>query len=296
VQFDWYQATIITDHADNVITGLALEQPSGHLEEGRGQHGYKHSVTVRDEDGDRFAQVHFGGANGVAPHVVSSGHHSPVVADTIRRLWPVHEVTRADIASDMRGEGLFETLMPVCKKIMRMNGMDGNTRLPDEPGKGTTYYMGSPTSLTSARLYEKGKEQFKKTNDPAFLDMLDWTRLELQARPKRENRLICASMMPHDFWGLSRWAQAVAATVLDHEAAKVGVSAYRRTDKDNTRRHMCHQYGNLFKDWVIDEGSPEAMGRALIKMIEGLHWEKGKINEHRHKASHRSTLRGRQAT
>lgn len=272
MQFDWYAATLPEKDHSEVIDYLASCQSLGSIETGRPRLGYEGHTIVLDGDGEHWASILHGGANGIG--VVGTGEAASGVAQAVRDRWPWHMVSRADVASDMRGDGLFGELVPVCQRIMRSHGVRGSTRLDDDPDKGCTYYMGSRTSQTFGRLYEKGKERFAETKDPKFLEYFDWLRLELETKPVRQNRLACSQYSPDQFWGMSRWARAVSREVMAHDAAKAGVSLYRVSDEQVSRRHMVRQYSKLLSRWKDDAGSWAELGLALKDMIEVLEREK----------------------
>lgn len=270
--FDWYAATVPEKDPAGVIDYMASQQPSGSIETGRPRLGYEGHTIIRGDDDEHWASVLHGGPNGIG--IVGTGEAAEGVARAIRAQWEWHMVSRADVASDMRGDGLFRELVPVCQRIMRAQGVRGSTRLDDDPDKGCTYYMGSRTSQTFGRLYEKGKERFAQTKDPKFLEFFDWLRLELETKPVRQNRLACSQYSQDQFWGMSRWARAVSLEVMAHDAAKTGVSVYRVSDEEVSRRHMVRQYSKVFTKWKHDTGSWAELGLAIRDMIDAQEREK----------------------
>lgn len=273
MQFDWYAATVPEKDANRVIDYMASLQPLGSIESARPRHGYEGQTVIRGEDGDVWASILHGGTNGI--NVYGSGASANVVADAIREAWPWHMVSRADVASDMRGEGVFEQLVPVCQRVMRGHGVTGRQLRDDDPEKGVTYYMGSRSSQTFGRLYEKGKEQYAKTKDKKYLEYLDWIRLELETKPQKQNRLECSQYSPDQFWGMSRWARTIAQEVLSHEAAKVGVSLYKVSDTMLSRMHLVRQYYKMLDHWADDLGSWADLGLTLKELVGSMKKERG---------------------
>ena len=100
MRFDAYKASLPggTD-AERVIDFLAMNNPEGELIEGRPRFGYEACTSLRDGDGERWADVLHGGSNGVL--VEASGDSTPDLVAIIRRAWPVHAVTRADVCQDL---------------------------------------------------------------------------------------------------------------------------------------------------------------------------------------------------
>lgn len=261
MEFDWYQATV-PEKPDFIADAVVMAYDDHFIETGCGRLNYESSTTVRRANGDTVLTVLHGGQNG-NPNVQATSHYAGPVAAILREHWPVHEVTRCDVASDMMAPGVFDALHPLCQTVARKHRMKGRIQLPDDLDDGRTYYLGSTASQAFARLYEKGKEQFKKTGDPAFRDMFDWVRLEMQVRPQRDNRQVVAGLAPEQVWGLTRWSRELASEALSIDAAKVGVSAYRRSKDEVTRRHMMAQFGNVFTRWADEVGSWAELGIAL---------------------------------
>lgn len=279
--FDWYQATV---HclADDLITEVAKMHPDGDIQDGRGRNNYKHSTSIVLPDGDVAAVVYHGGENG-APNVQGSSAHAEPLAKMLRSVFAhQHEVTRADVCADMMAPGLWDALHPLCQQVVRQYRLKGRMQLPDDLSEGRTYYMGSPTSQAMARMYEKGKEQLLKTGDPVFKGMLDWVRVELQVRPKKENRTLFAHVTPSQAWGFTRWSIDLSSKTFDLEAAKVGFSMYRKSADERTKRHMAAQYRKLFMRWAESNGgSWEALGRQLRDLVEEINYERKRSSQDR---------------
>ena len=149
MHFDWYQATI---EAHPMALLDAVKSDAGdqadRVDHGNGRHNYANSSRLLDLEGGRIVEVLHGGSNGT-PNLAASGIYAGPVSETVRRLWPVHRVSRVDVCEDMVGDGLFDHLEGVCRTIGRQFRIKGTTILPDDPADGSTYYLAvSYTHLT----------------------------------------------------------------------------------------------------------------------------------------------------
>lgn len=265
MRFDYYSATVPETDPEHVINYLAQMHPQGELRTGRPGLGYTGSTSIHDGEGDRWARVMHGGPNGVL--VVGTGASSPEVAQAVRDAWPVHMVTRADVAVDMQGEGLMGQLSAVAIRIAMAHRLGGKRIGGFYPGDGTTINLGSRTSQTFGRLYEKGKEQYAKTKDEKWLEHFNLVRLELEVKPQKQNRLACSQYSPEQLWGMSRWSRDISQTILNHPAAKVGLSLYKVSEDEVAMRHMMRQWGKLLGRMKDKTGSWAETGIRLGELF-----------------------------
>lgn len=145
-------------------------------------------------------------------HLIASGKRSPIVCKAVRKLCPVHFVTRADSALDFDGAEAWATLVEVAERLR--NGQVGRrmsaTRvLQDVETGGKTYYLGSMKSSSFLRVYDKTQEQRAKVPKHLRASIPDeWTRAEVVARPAdKERRLYLAHCTPLDVWSVSQTYQ-----------------------------------------------------------------------------------------
>ncbi|RYF06081.1 MAG: hypothetical protein EOO77_27435 [Oxalobacteraceae bacterium] len=265
MRFDWYSASVPETDPDHVINYLAQMHPEGDLRTGRPRLGYTGVTSIHDGEGDRWADVLHGGPNGIA--IVGTGDAAPAVAQAVRDAWPVHMVSRADVACDMQGGGLMDQLSTVAVRIAMAHRLSGNRIGGFYPGDGTTITLGSRTSQTYGRLYEKGKEQYARTKDKKWLAHFDLVRLELEVKPQKQNRLACSAYSPEQLWGMSRWSRDIAQTILDHPAAKVGVSLYKVSEDEIAMRHMMRQWSKLLGRMKDKNGSWAETGIRLGELF-----------------------------
>lgn len=276
MRFDAYKASLPrgTDAAQ-VIDHLAMSNPLGELVQGRPRFGYEVCTSLRDGEGDRWADVLHGGANGVL--VETSGECSPGVVDLIRGAWPEHAVTRADVCRDLVVEerGLFDRLAPVLDGIVRTHGrVKASGIIPRvRPDDGATYTIGSRSSETYFRVYQKPEQMVAQgLADRSFRVYFDrWVRVELEAKPQKDNRLLAALFQPKDFFGLSRIARSVADEILDTEVEKTSAINFKSfTTKARQRRVLMMQWQNVLNEWREDAGSRAGLGIEICDMLEAL--------------------------
>lgn len=275
MRFDWYAATLPGGtNAEQAIDWLAYQNPDGDIVQGRPRFGYEACTVLRTGDGDRWCDVLHGGANGV--QVTTSGEVSPQVVDLVRQCWPVHQVARADACEDLVADevGLFGRLHPQLQELVKRNGrVKADTIMPDDRNAGATYRIGSRTSETSIRVYQKPEQLVSVgLGDNSLRILFDrWVRFEVEAKPQKENRLLAASMSPEQICGLSRIARDISSVILGLSGDKTGVSHYKPfSEKVRARRYLGRQYGNLLRDWKEEVGSWSEVGIALRDMLAEL--------------------------
>lgn len=242
-QFDWYQATVhIAPEA--LVQLLRQNLPENVLRtNGKGQNSFRHQALLHDPDGEVYCSVQHGGVNPF-PNAKATSDHAPALAAVLREcLSDRHRVSRLDVAVDYRGEGCFDDSVRLLGRVARKHGVKGKKILPDDPDDGATYYLGSPSSDLRLRCYEKGKELYAKTGDPVWKNFFDWTRMELQVRPKKDFKERAATMEPEAFWGCSPWTRAIASGVFDMSPDPVSIKRTRIADHDRAMNFLIAQYG-----------------------------------------------------
>lgn len=282
MRFDAYKASLPGGtNAEQVIDFLAMNNPSGELIEGRPRFGYEACMSLRDGDGERWADVLHGGSNGVL--VEASGDSTPDLVSIIRRAWPVHAVTRADVCQDIIEDerGLFDRLAPRLDSLVQAHGrVKAKGIIPRvRPDDGATYTIGSRASETYFRVYQKPEQMVSQgLGDKSLRVFFDrWVRVELEAKPQKDNRLHAAQFEPQQFFGLSRISRSIADEILDALVEKTSVINYKSiTAKERQRRVCVQQWGNVFRDWKGELGSWAEFGLAVREYLEDLDREKAK--------------------
>ena len=216
--------------------------------------------AVEPATGDTLATVLHGGPNG-APNALASGENAPQFADLLRRLWPqAHRVTRCDSAEDVRAD--FRPMHAACRAIAALQGVKGESIVPDDLGDGSTYYMGARSSATRLRCYEKGKQMAPLAVDAATCPP-DWVRLEVQWKPVRDARVIAAGLTPGEVWGVSAWTRAVAVELLASNPDRIVVRPRLRTSYEARVLALHTQYGALLDEMFARHGSWSMVGEQI---------------------------------
>jgi hypothetical protein len=223
-----------------------------------------------------LATVYHGGHN-PHPNVKASGgdaltRHANVLADILRAEFPRHRVSRLDVATDRRGEGLFDQVYSCMHAVWQDQRAKGR-KFKDQtvggsaPEDGRTYYLGSKTSALQCRAYEKGKERLSATGDDYWLDYLDLVRIELQVRPEKDFKSTAATLEPEAFWGCAEWSRQVAQGVLAMSAEPIMLKMPRLPDHERAMRAMTGQYGPTMIRQIEALGSWEAFCEDLYRRL-----------------------------
>lgn len=240
MQFDWYQATISAPHQviiDQVMASLDGAHDVEHLD--HGGKGYKGTALIRDRGQDTLATLLYA-SKSASPNLKGTSHNAVPVANLIRRHWPVHSVSRLDVAEDMTADGLFDNIEDRMRKIARGHSIEsGKVIVPDVAAKGRTYYVGAASSATMVRLYEKGLHEIGRGNADADPNHV---RLEIQARPQKAAKQRFATIEPASVWGSSKWTQHLAQEVMALDVQRLHLRPREETDLEMTTAHVAHQY------------------------------------------------------
>jgi DNA relaxase NicK len=292
MKFDWYQATI----EDNPIAVLDQVKKLGNevrsADSSARRWRYRQGWEVLHETRGTVALVMCGG-NGDKPHAIATGEAAAAFSEVIRDHWlDRHLVTRCDAAEDFNEAGAYVRLRRAARKIAKANRLAfPQVSDPLNPKAGRTQYVGSPASDYRARIYEKGWEQFGKLSalfrkqgfdiqnqEVPFIvnestgELVrpeDWTREELQVRPKQEEaRRLVASLSPEQCWGVSPWAQELAAVTMALDLERIVMRTKKVSKDEEALRWMCQQYSGPLVRLYQDKGSWERMGQELGKLIE----------------------------
>lgn len=277
--FDWYAATVRTD-APGLLESVAPLLVDGARVEhvGRGLHGYTESAEVHGPDGV-VARVLWGGANGW-PHVWASGACAPVLAESLRALYPTaHTVSRADSALDVVAVDdsvgdAWDVLLAECLAAAEAHRVKLGTagdwvtaRRPDDAGR--TLYVGAKSSPVMVRLYEKGKQLRARADGAAAGAVPDGlVRLELQARPDKAARWRAASLGPEQLWGLGQWTSDLYARVTGGAVERVPAREWNASDDVRALTYLARQYGPTMGRLAARLGGWDRAGVYLGRLVE----------------------------
>lgn len=204
---DWYTATVDSP-TDALISGLVDHFDAVSRELPVAHNGFKRAFEI-NHDGNRIAVVSFGGVN-VRPSVLASGAPSQAVMNYLRSLPCLHAVSRMDAAIDFVGESAFDQITDIVLRILeehKFRGVVPGIRQDGDwiHGKGRTLYVGSRTSRTFFRLYEKTAERLAAgdQNVPE-----NWVRAELEYKPATAaEKRRASALSPDDCWRASSWTR-----------------------------------------------------------------------------------------
>ena len=267
-RFDWYQATVGAPVQDIQACLSALVESPRWVPQKRGTQGYAWANHLEGSDGTA-ARLWWGGSH-TFPHVVLSGGDAHHGAMLLRASFPeVQAVSRVDVCIDYSEPGAYDRLQAAALSVASEDRLKVNTAgdhlLTFE---GRTLYVGSPSSHTRLRLYDKGAQlrvQFAK--DPAKLAEVpeNLARFEAQVRPQTSAARFSASKVePMALMGSAKWLRKLMALVagLDIEPFQAG-KVWRQSDDDRAYCALLAQYGGLLKRVRHDLGSWDMVGRQI---------------------------------
>ncbi len=299
--FDWYQCTIFVSHIDKTaprvlgaflpedvtfpieyfgaVEGLALEYGGAvDIRSVPARNGWRHAVQICR--GSRvYCTVSMENSSTMKRcfNCQWTGSDATQGAEIARRLFPGHNVTRADVAIDAcfsAPSGLTTgQVLGGCIDIAVRHSL-GTTMLGDWSGReqtGKTLYIGSFKSALRVRVYEKGRQPGTMPQDP------DWVRFELVYRPKGQALRKAASVLtPNDiassyaafFEIVQTYYHDISDTAIPVRLTEV-VNRHE-IDADRALEHMFTQYGKClrakcemfdtnqgFADWFMSKLYPD---------------------------------------
>jgi hypothetical protein len=271
--WDWYQASFIAD-PDSVIS-LICKELNCICELSKPQPPYLYGVafhplevrTGKIDKNHTLMTLHYGGINDRLL-LRASGEEAEIFAPFIRKHWPDHQVSRADMAVDFDQKGIFlelsSWLLDYAKANKLKTGFAGDWA---NGTQGRTLYVGSRQSAVYIRLYEKGYQQLSLGSKHASLD---WVRFEAEIKPQtKAAKIRMAIMAPHQCFGVSRLMRDFAGKYGGrYDAVRVGKG--RPEKSSNPLHYMALQYGDILTDYLVDqmgENSPEVVLANLLALI-----------------------------
>lgn len=235
MRFDWYSGTLYAQPS------LWIERIKSDFGEGfepaEPQKMYKQALK------HRFFKhkISWGGHN-PHPFLVATGGQSHAFAEFVRSSGLRHSVSRVDVAQDFLEHGGYDRLNAIIEPIARAARCEVIFQGDPDPNSlsGRTMYYGSTKSDVRIVVYEKGKERLKA----GFSDApIDWVRVELRIRPRKDRKQKAAHMSPKELWGFSRWSQQVSGAIDGRLPAYVPDESRRQCSLEQTFSHMLKQYG-----------------------------------------------------
>lgn len=263
-RFDWYQATVPAEVGDIRAVLQPLSECGSWQPLQRAPHGYGGGERLVDADGP-VAMIWYGGMH-ARPHVVLSGETAQAGAEILRAELPDHAVTRADACIDYADPGAYDRLQALALGVAADKGIKVGTAGDHLLTKdGRTLYLGSTSSHTRLRLYDKAAELRQQyAQDPVRLATVpaELARLECQVRPQnREAKRAAAKADPLSLMGSAAWMRLLMRQVagLELEPFEAG-KPWRQSDDSRAYAAVLAQYGGLLRRMFGDLGSWECVG------------------------------------
>lgn len=292
MRFDWYQGTI-EDKPLAVLEKLSKLGDEVRAADGMAKcYHYGQGWAIHSHTRGVVAHVLAGG-NGGNVHALASSDATDAFVDLVRNEWPErHLVTRMDSAQDFNESRCYDRLRKVTRRIAKRHRLSF-PQYADvlNPKAGRTQYVGSPKSDYRVRLYEKGWEQVGKLLDalkmgPGGADSVqtitneatgeklrpeDWTRLELQVRPRQEAaRRQAASLTPEQVWGCTDWALEMAKESMSLDLQKIVMRTRKLSADDEAMRWMCRHYGAMLHRLHSDLGDWSCVGLQIGEVLKSM--------------------------
>lgn len=247
-QTDEHETAFIHDLAN--ILGATI------VESSKGQSSYPNMIMLQGERerGKFNVRCRYGATRqNMNLSLASTGFISIEVKEALKQLGVWYIITRADVAIDWVGD--FDHWHSICKAFRVKRGLKSGTVGDWEDGAdGRTYNMGSRTSESMARLYEKTLELRQKgyVNVPDNL-----LRLELEYKPIKQKRELL-----QDFDLVQLLSQSKVGTDLFNHVFELGLtpSKHDYTIQDDiwiALSHVAVQYRRHFKQAIAENGWDE---------------------------------------
>ena len=251
--FDWYQATVEADPSH--IQQKFIETFGGSFEECAGINNYARGVKH-----SAMSFTVFWGGHNPHPNIKVTSGDSPAVADWVRSCFPVHRVSRADVAFDFSFVGSFDAIAAIVEPLARQRGVsvkflgdpaENDPDYPEDKRKGRTLYLGSMSSEVRVRLYEKGFER-----RAAGVSEIDphLTRFEVVAAPQKARKVRASTLDPFQMVGLSKWIAGAVDALIGHHPALIPKNLKRDTSLEERLFYLSRQYGPTLREMIDDIG------------------------------------------
>ena len=261
--FDWYQATV-SAQSDEVISWFRQVWPDAIVRPAKPKNGASDCVQVALGEMVVCSAIWGGGMEGHGVNVWSSGVDAIFFAEQVRRRWPQHRVTRADVAIDFEGAGAWEWAtgkgFALAEKYRLKVDHQGDFYRGE---RGRTLYFGSRQSPVRLVIYEKGKQIPE-------LGMPDLVRMELRVQPKDAQSGKTVSMLePMALYGCAAWAKELGAYLTSQDEFKRVVIGTRWTKSDRERavNALVRQYGGILGELCGELGGWADVGEELGRRI-----------------------------
>lgn len=269
-RFDYYRATVSGSQntvLDQMIT--SLEPCFGMLEavDFGPERFYRNSIRVMDTLGNVRFRLLF--SDDQTCNVVSSGSASDIVARVVREFR--HRPSRCDVRVDATGPDLWRRVERFTADFAKREGILRNVIANDGELRGDTIYLGSRTSQTFVRIYQKGlKEAVDFGLEPHQITdaMRGAVRFELEFKPQSpQAKQFAATARPAAFWGACSWSKRLASAMLRFECQRYVCQERKSSDTERALAHMGRQYAKHLET-LLDrcDGDICQFGEEILKL------------------------------
>jgi len=237
----------------NFIKVLSEKLNAEIKESSKGQSSYPNMILLQGERENRKFNIrcrHGSDRPGMNMSIACTGFITEEFKKALKDMNAWYCISRIDIAVDWIGS--FEEAHALCKEFRVKRGLISSTVGDWEDGLyGRTYDIGSRSSETCVRLYEKGIEMAQKgfsDTDP------NHQRLELEFKPIKEKRELI-----QDFDLVHMLSLSKVGTDLFNHMFEMGITPIKHnyTMPDDiwiSLSHVAVQYRRHFKQAIRDHG------------------------------------------
>jgi hypothetical protein len=262
-RFDWYQATV-QESPEAVASWSKQVWPDGIMRPCKPKNGTSDAFQMCLGELVVMTAMWGGGMEGHGVNIFATGCDAPFFASQVRRKWPIHRVTRADVAIDFNGPGAwqwgFNLLSGIADEYKIKTRHEGDYHRAED---GRSFYLGGRQSVVRGVIYEKGKQIPE-------LGMPNLVRIELRIFPKdRESGELVARVEPAMLYGCSKWSAALGAYLASDETMERVVigTRWNKSDRAKAIRALVKQYGGHLGELCGELGGWDELGLHLGELI-----------------------------
>lgn len=262
-RFDWYQATV-PGSGEDVAAWSKRVWPDGILRPCNPKNGTAEAFQMCLGEMVVMTAMWGGGMDGHGVNVFASGVDAPFFAQQLRLRWPIHRVTRADVAMDFDGVGAWDWAFDLLKGYAERYKLKTRHAGDYHRGEdGRSFYLGGAQSVVRGVVYEKGK-QIPEMGLPHLV------RIELRVYPKdKASGEAVAMVSPEKLYGCSRWSADLGGYLCSQDEFERVTIGTRWTKSDRARavRALVKQYGGKLGELASELGGWDVLGEHLGKMV-----------------------------
>lgn len=234
--FDYY-ACGIDQNITKIKDSFSGSYPLGTWEFIKPMQGYTHAAALLSPDMKPYCTLWWGGdSQGTMVHAFATGSMAHTFASVVRLHFPIHRLSRADIAVDYDDSGTWPSFHSLAlnlysnkfvRKYPAYHGDLGQESIDTPHGPGRTIYLGSRQSVHYVRFYEKGKKDDKTRPN--------WCRAEVEFKPRGDSRYEYALASPAEMMAATPLGSELLRILLDEVAIRPCAAGAMRTPSDRQK-------------------------------------------------------------